>query len=72
VRNIIDGLRGMGYGARRLLFTVELPLAMPLILTGVRLAVVQVWATATIVALVEPGVRRPRARAAEATTRCST
>jgi osmoprotectant transport system permease protein len=44
VRNIIEGLRGipddvleaargMGYGARRLLFTVELPLAMPLIRT---------------------------------------
>ena len=39
--------------------TVELPLAMPVILTGVRLALVQVWATATIAALVAgPGLGR--------------
>ena len=38
-------------------FSVELPLAMPLILTGLRLALVQVWATATIAALVAgPGL----------------
>jgi osmoprotectant transport system permease protein len=38
---------------------VELPLALPLILTGVRLALVQVWATATIAALVAgPGLGR--------------
>ena len=39
--------------------TVELPLAMPVVLTGVRLALVQVWATATIAALVAgPGLGR--------------
>ena len=39
--------------------TVELPLAMPVIMTGVRLALVQVWATATIAALVAgPGLGR--------------
>jgi len=38
---------------------VELPLAMPLIVSGLRLAVVQVWATATIAALVAgPGLGR--------------
>ena len=38
---------------------VELPLAMPLIISGVRLALVQVWATATIAALVAgPGLGR--------------
>ena len=36
---------------------VELPLATPLMLTGLRLALVQVWATATIAALVAgPGL----------------
>jgi osmoprotectant transport system permease protein len=36
---------------------VELPLARPLVLTGLRLALVQVWATATIAALVAgPGL----------------
>lgn len=38
---------------------VELPLALPLVLSGVRLALVQVWATATIAALVAgPGLGR--------------
>ncbi len=38
---------------------VELPLAMPVVMTGVRLALVQVWATATIAALVAgPGLGR--------------
>ena len=38
---------------------VELPLATPLIAGGVRLALVQVWATATIAALVAgPGLGR--------------
>ena len=38
---------------------VELPLALPLVVAGLRLAVVQVWATATIAALVAgPGLGR--------------
>jgi osmoprotectant transport system permease protein len=49
----------MGMTGRQLLLTVELPLAVPLVLTGLRLAVVQVWATATIAALVAgPGLGR--------------
>jgi osmoprotectant transport system permease protein len=34
---------------------VELPLGMPLVMAGVRIATVQVWATATIAALVGTG-----------------
>ena len=46
---------GRAPGAAR----VELPVALPLIVSGVRLAVVQVWATATIAALVAgPGLGR--------------
>ena len=46
------GMTGWQRSAR-----VELPLALPLIVSGVRLALVQVWATATIAALVAgPGL----------------
>ena len=36
----------MGMDERQVLRRVELPVALPLIVSGVRLAVVQVWATA--------------------------
>jgi osmoprotectant transport system permease protein len=56
-RDTVEAARGMGMTGRQLFFSVELPLAAPLILTGVRLALVQVWATATIAALVAgPGL----------------
>jgi osmoprotectant transport system permease protein len=52
-----ESARGMGMtGAQRFL-RVELPLALPLVVSGIRLALVQVWATATIAALVAgPGL----------------
>jgi osmoprotectant transport system permease protein len=50
---------GMGMTGRQKFFRVELPLAAPLVMSGVRLALVQVWATATIAALVAgPGLGR--------------
>lgn len=50
---------GMGMTGTQKFFRVELPLGMPLIIGGVRLALVQVWATATIAALVAgPGLGR--------------
>lgn len=55
----VEAARGMGMRGGQVLRRVELPLALPLILTGVRIAVVQVWATATIAALVAgPGLGR--------------
>ena len=58
-RDIIEASRGMGMGEGKVFSSVELPLAMPVIMTGVRLALVQVWATATIAALVAgPGLGR--------------
>ena len=48
----VDAARGMGMSGPQVLFRVELPLAVPLLLAGVRLAAVQVVATATIAALV--------------------
>jgi osmoprotectant transport system permease protein len=49
----------MGMSGSQRFWRVELPLALPLVMSGVRLALVQVWATATIAALVAgPGVGR--------------
>jgi osmoprotectant transport system permease protein len=57
--DVVEAARGMGMSELRVLRQVELPLAMPLIVSGIRLAVVQVWATATIAALVAgPGLGR--------------
>ncbi len=51
--------RGMGMTGAQLFWRAELPLALPLVVSGVRLALVQVWATATIAALVAgPGLGR--------------
>ncbi len=47
-----DSARGMGMDGGQLLWRVELPLAMPLLMSGVRTASVQVVATATIAAFV--------------------
>ena len=50
---------GMGMTRRQRFFRAELPLALPLVVSGIRLALVQVWATATIAALVAgPGLGR--------------
>lgn len=58
-RDIIEASRGMGMSGTGMFRQIELPLAMPVILTGIRLALVQVWATATIAALVAgPGLGR--------------
>jgi osmoprotectant transport system permease protein len=46
---------GMGMTRFQVLRRVELPLAIPLIATGIRLATVQVWATATIAAIIGSG-----------------
>jgi osmoprotectant transport system permease protein len=50
--SIVEASRGMGMGGRQVLLQVETPIARPLILTGVRLASVQVVATATLGAFV--------------------
>ena len=66
VRNVLAGLRGvpvevresargMGYSDRRALFRVELPLALPVIMAGVRVATVSTVALATIGSIVSYG-----------------
>ncbi len=54
-RDIVEAARGMGMNGVEMLRRVELPLATPLIMNGVRLAAVQIVATATIAALVGGG-----------------
>ena len=53
--DVVDAARGMGLSGTQILWRVELPLGLPLVLTGVRLAVVDVVATATLAALVAWG-----------------
>lgn len=66
VRNILAGLRavpeetrraarGMGYGPVRLLLTVELPLALPAAMAGLRIATVSAVSLVTIGAIVGHG-----------------
>lgn len=66
VRNVIAGLdgvaddvkesaRGMGYGPARMLLKVEMPLALPTIMAGVRVATVSTVALVTIGAIVGAG-----------------
>ncbi|SDC43401.1 ABC transporter permease [Streptomyces prasinopilosus] len=51
----VDAARGMGMTESRILFRVEVPVALPLILSGLRSAAVQIVSTATIAAYVSLG-----------------
>lgn len=54
-RAVIEAADGMGMSGRTRLARVELPLAMPAVLAGVRLAGVEVVASATLAALIGGG-----------------
>jgi osmoprotectant transport system permease protein len=54
-RNVVEAARGMGMRGREILLRVELPLAVPLIFAGIRIAAVFVIATATIAAIAGGG-----------------
>ncbi|MGX1135209.1 osmoprotectant transport system permease protein [Streptomyces glaucescens] len=54
-RGVVEVAYGMGMTGRQVMFHVELPLSLPMILTGVRIAAVQLVATATIAALAGGG-----------------
>lgn len=53
--DVKDAARGMGYRDLAQLVGVELPLAVPLIMAGIRTSAVQVVATATLAALIAGG-----------------
>lgn len=54
-RDLRDAAYGMGLRGRQVLLRVLVPVALPLILTGVRLAAIQVVATATVASYVGLG-----------------
>ncbi|WP_330234712.1 ABC transporter permease [Streptomyces sp. NBC_00566] len=54
-RGVVQAARGMGMTGRQTMLRVEMPLALPMILNGVRIAAVQLVATATIAALAGGG-----------------
>jgi osmoprotectant transport system permease protein len=54
-RDVVDAARGMGLSEWQILHAVELPLAAPLIIAGVRGAAVAIVATATLGAIVASG-----------------
>ncbi|MEV7991349.1 ABC transporter permease [Streptomyces sp. NPDC086077] len=51
----VDAARGMGMGEAEVMFRVEIPVALPLILSGLRSAAIQIVSTATIAAYVSFG-----------------
>lgn len=53
--DVKDAARGMGYRELAQILRVELPLALPLIMAGIRTSAVQVVATATLAALIAGG-----------------
>ncbi len=57
---VLESARGMGLTANQTLFRVELPLAFPAIMAGLRIAVVSTIALATVAAfVVSQGLGRP-------------
>jgi osmoprotectant transport system permease protein len=53
--DVLDAARGMGYSSAAMLWRIELPLALPSILTGLRIATVSTVALVTVCAIVGYG-----------------
>jgi osmoprotectant transport system permease protein len=52
---VLEAARGMGMDARQMLWRVEVPLAAPVLVAGVRTAAVEVFASATLAAFIGGG-----------------
>lgn len=52
---VLEAARGMGMDARQVLWRVEVPLAAPVLVAGVRTAAVEVFASATLAAFIGGG-----------------
>lgn len=50
--DVVEAAQAMGYGRRRLLWSVELPLALPAVMAGIRVATVSTVALTTVGAIV--------------------
>jgi osmoprotectant transport system permease protein len=53
--DVVEAARGMGLSERQILVRVELPLGLPLVIAGIRIAAIFVIATATIAAIAGGG-----------------
>ncbi|MER3462945.1 MAG: osmoprotectant uptake system permease [Armatimonadota bacterium] len=53
--DVLDAARGMGYSSAQRLWRVEFPLALPVVLAGIRASLVLILATATVAPLVGGG-----------------
>jgi osmoprotectant transport system permease protein len=53
--DVIDAARGMGMSARQLLLRIELPLALPVIVAGLRVAAVTIISVTVVAAYVNAG-----------------
>jgi osmoprotectant transport system permease protein len=53
--SVLEAAAGMGYTRRELLFGIQLPLALPVIITGVRIAAVTTIGLVTVTALIGQG-----------------
>lgn len=54
-RSAVDAARGMGMTDRQVLLSIELPLALPVVITGIRIVLVQNIGLVTIAALIGGG-----------------
>lgn len=54
-RDVVEAARAMGYTPARQLFTVELPVALPVIMAGIRIATVTTIGLVTVTALIGQG-----------------
>jgi osmoprotectant transport system permease protein len=52
---VVESARGLGYGPARLLLRVELPLALPVVMAGIRVATVSTVALVTVGSIVSYG-----------------
>jgi osmoprotectant transport system permease protein len=53
--DVLDAANGIGYSPWQRLVRIELPLALPLIVSGIRIAVVTVIGVATVAAFIDAG-----------------
>ncbi|WP_410012917.1 ABC transporter permease [Sodalis sp. C49] len=53
--DVLNAARGMGYGYWRMLWEIELPLALPFIITGLRIATTTLIGIATVAAYINAG-----------------
>ena len=53
--SVLESAKGMGMDYKKMLFKIEIPLALPLIITGVRTSAVEVIASATLASYIGAG-----------------